>query len=278
MKIKKTTGESEDFNEQKFYKSILSAGIHESLAKDVVQEVVGNTHNLQTTDILHTATEQTLVRQEAFGLAAKYNLKRAIVDLGPSGFPFEQYIARVFDAYNYTTKTNQTLQGKCVTHEIDVIAERDNNHYLIECKHHHYAGAKTNVRVALYIYARFLDVVNQWIKDQGTSQDQHAPWLVTNTRATEDAIAYAKCVGMQVLAWHYPIGQGLNHLIENKHLYPITVLPNLNSKVKRALLDNRIILVRELLEHNSAQLRKRTRLDTRTIDHMRMITEQLVQL
>jgi hypothetical protein len=260
IQIKITTGAIEDFTEDKLYNSMRSAGVEHSLAQEVVRMVVHDNNNLASTDILHAATSQALVRKDALAAAARYNLKRAIIDLGPSGYPFEQYIAQIFEAYGYTTKTNQMIRGKCIMHETDVIAKRGNEHYMIECKHHHYAGAKTNAKVALYVYARFLDIVDSWSKQEGTSKDNHRPWLVTNTRASSDAIAYAECVGMKVLAWHYPENAGLNHFIESKRLYPITVLPKLSARAKTALLKQDIILVKEFAAKSEPTLAKLTKL------------------
>lgn len=260
VNIQKTTGEKEKFKEGKFMQSMQSAGVDHSLAQEVIRLVVHDKNNLTSTDALHSAAEKALVKKDALASAARYNLKRAIIDLGPSGYPFEQYVARIFNAYGYKTKTNQIVQGKCISHEIDIIAKRDNRHFMIECKHHHYAGAKTKAKVALYIYARFLDVLETWSKQEGTNHDQHVAWLVTNTRASADAIAYAECMGMKVLAWHYPKNKSLNVFIEDKGLYPITVLPRLNKKSKTVLLKNNIILVSDLLEFSPEQLIKLTHL------------------
>lgn len=261
IQIKKTTGVSEDFTQDKLYNSMRSAGVEHSLAQEVLRMVVHDNNNLVSTDTLHAATSQALIRKNALAAAARYNLKRAIIDLGPSGYPFEQYIARIFDAYGYTTKTNQMVRGKCIMHEIDVIAKRGNEHYMIECKHHHYAGAKTNAKVALYVYARFLDVLDTWSAQEGTTKDNHRPWLVTNTRASSEAIAYAECMGMKILAWHYPENAGLNQHIENKRLYPITVLPKLSARTKTALLKQDIILVNEFAAQSEATIAKLTRLN-----------------
>lgn len=249
MDIKKTTGEVVPFKEDKFYTSMRSAGIEHSLAQEVLRMVTHEKNNLISTDALHSATQQVLVEKNELALAARYNLKRAIVDLGPSGYPFEQFIAHVFRAYGYEAKTNQTIQGKCVQHEVDVVAEKEGMRYMIECKHHHFSGAKTNVKVSLYVYARFLDVSQSWSIQDGKSVDQYKPWLVTNTKMTSDAIAYAECVGMKLLAWHYPRHKGLNELIEFKQLYPVTVLPYLSKKINRALIQNNIVMAAQVKEY-----------------------------
>lgn len=265
MDIIKTTGNKEQFEEKKYLDSLRSAGIEHSLAEEVSRMVRHDAHNLANTNALHKATETALVERNQLAEAARYNLKRSISRLGPSGFPFEQYIARLFDAYGYDTKTNLTYDGKCVKHEIDVLAEKDGVHHIMECKHHHNPGAKTDVKVALYFHARFMDIISVLKKTEPgpprrdksrLGHKRYVGWIVTNTRATKDAIAYAECEKIKVLAWHYPKQGGLNDLIERKLLYPITALPNLHARTIKNLLSKNIILVKELQNMTPKELKK----------------------
>ena len=41
-----------------------------------------------------------------------------------SGFPFERYVARLFDAMGYATQVGIVLPGKCVTHDRDRVGEQ----------------------------------------------------------------------------------------------------------------------------------------------------------
>ncbi|MDP3970526.1 MAG: restriction endonuclease [bacterium] len=273
MEIQKTSGKREQFLEEKYVESMRSAGVEHSLAQEVARMVTHDKYNLTSTDRLHVATEKVLVAKNDLAAAARYNLARAISDLGPSGYPFEQFISRLFQAYGYKTKTNQIVQGKCVTHEVDVIAQKEDKHYMIECKHHHYPGVKTNVKVALYTHSRFLDVLEIW--HQGNDKSKYQAWLVTNTKATKDAITYAECAGMKVMAWHYPKNQGLNQLIEAKGLYPITVLPNLASKSIKVLLKNNYILTSDLKGQSSQDIRRKTNFSNSVISKILEAYQQL---
>lgn len=275
-RITKTTGETVIFEEEKYMESMRSAGIEHSLAEEVRRMVMHDKHNLESTDALHAATERALLEQNEIALAAKYNLKRAIVELGPSGYPFEQYMAEVFRAYGYIANTNQRIQGKCVQHEVDIVAEQDGYRYMIECKHHHYSGAKTNVKVALYIHARFLDVLHTWIKNDDIHPEKAQAFLVTNTRMTTDAIQYAECVGMRVLAWHYPKGKSLNELIENKQIYPITMLPGVDGKIRKKLLDADIVLAADLQKYSIERLVKKTKLSPQVFERLRNEADALM--
>ena len=105
---------------------------------------------ITTKQIYQTAFD--LLKKDSRSNAGRYNLKRAIMALGPSGFPFEQYIESVFEQQGYKVKVNQFLEGVCVTHEIDVLAENDRHVLLIECKYHNKQGLFSDVKVPLYSF------------------------------------------------------------------------------------------------------------------------------
>ena len=171
------------------------------------------------------------------------------MELGPSGFPFEKLIGKILDQEGFQTKVNVIAQGNCVQHEIDVIAQKDNNHYMIECKYHSDQKRFCNVKVPLYIHSRFLDVEKQWklLKEHETKL--HKGGVYTNTRFTTDAIQYGNCVGLLLTSWDYPIGNGLKDRIDKSGLHPLTALTTLTKAEKTKLLDTGIVLCKELHEN-----------------------------
>jgi hypothetical protein len=58
----------------------------------------------------------------------------------------------------YTVAYNRFLQGRCVQHEIDIIAERDGRRLFAECKFHNRATYRNDVKLPLYLRARSLDL------------------------------------------------------------------------------------------------------------------------
>ncbi|MGK7371644.1 MAG: hypothetical protein ACNS64_15640, partial [Candidatus Halalkalibacterium sp. M3_1C_030] len=99
-----------------------------------------------------------LLKKQSDRYAGRYKLKEALLELGPTGYPFEKFIAELLNRLNYSTEVGQVIEGNCVSHEIDVLAEKENEHYIIECKFHNRKDHKCNVKVPLYIQSRFLDV------------------------------------------------------------------------------------------------------------------------
>ncbi len=246
----KSSGQKEEFKPEKLFSSLIRIGVDEKRAEEIVSEVSRNIKNNTSTRDLYKYTLH-LLWEKKYPQAHRYALREAIMQLGPEGYPFEQFFAKILRAYGYFTETNKIMRGKCVTHEIDVIAEKDGKRYLIECKYHNEYGIKTDVKVTLYVYARFLDLRKYF----------DYVWIATNTKLTWEAISYAKCIGMKVTAWRYPFNQGLEKMIENKKLYPITVIPNLDTVIRRRMLQNKIILLKDVINTDSEELSKILEID-----------------
>lgn len=180
--------------------------------------------------------------------ASRYGLKQALLRLGPSGFPFEVFVGELFKRLGYQVSLNQIIKGKCVDHEVDVIAVKDTKHFVVECKYHHSQGVKTDVKVALYVWARFQDIVEEWQGDPKHHQEYHQSWVVTNTRCTSDAYQYGRCRKMRVISWDQPAGEGLRELVNQTGLHPITCLSTLPTKVTEALIKADIVDIQQFLK------------------------------
>jgi hypothetical protein len=257
MEIIKATGEKTNFEKNKIEKSVLKAGASKNLAKIVARKVENQIQKGSSTEkILNTTLKYLDKRPE---IAARYDLKRAIMSLGPSGFPFEEFFSQVLQNYGYKTQTGKSIRGKMILQEIDIIAERKLKH-MIEAKYHNSRGIYTDTKVAMYTYARFLDVKSNQ-KEKFTNS-----WLVTNTRCTSNAIKYAHGVNLKIIGWSYPNKGNLQELIEKKGLYPITIIPGMSKKVKEKLFHSKIILAKDLANHKITELIEKTGLDKKTLE------------
>ncbi len=261
MDIIKASGEKEKFSEEKLYESLKRAGVKSEFARSVVKEVGKKVKpDITSEDILKHASRCITKRDPI--LAARYNLKHAIMALGPSGFLFEQYVAAILEEYGYDTEVGIMVRGGCVTHEVDVVARKENKHFMIECKYHNSRGIYSDLKVALYTHARFLDIKKVWEAQSGHKYFFHQPWLVTNTKCTSQAIQYAECAGLRIISWRYPKDAGLESLVEEKGLYPVTVLPSVNRYAKERLAENNIMLAKDLLDYSPNDLRKKMRINS----------------
>lgn len=240
--IRKASGETEPFSREKLDRSLSMTGASPALIDRVIDRVLKKISPGISTRKLYRMAYQFL-QKEARYLAARYSLKRAVMSLGPSGYPFEKFVGALLQKQGYETQVGVILQGACVTHEVDVVAIKGNHRRLVECKYHNHEGIKCDVKIPLYVYARSLD-----LKNNSPSELVSEFWLVTNTKFTSDAIKYSECVGLNLLSWDYPEGRSLKLLIEKESVHPITCLTTLKSNQKKKLLSNNVVLCHEIME------------------------------
>jgi hypothetical protein len=245
--VVKATGEKELFSDEKLRRSVKRAGIPDEKSDKVLRHIRDILYPDIPTSIIYRHIIEFL-KDESY-LSGKYSLKQAIMDFGPTGFPFEKFIAKIFTHLGYFTETDLIIPGKCVTHEVDVLARKSKEEFLMECKFHNLPGRRTDIKIALYVYARFQDIMEN--RENGLIKDaNHTMWVVTNTKCTIDAISYARCRGMRVLSWGYPPTGNLQDEIENYRLHPVTCLRTISPYHIKKLLDKEIVLCRDLVSGN----------------------------
>ena len=242
MKILKSTGLTDTFDEKKLHLSLAKAGVPEADIPEIINEVSrGVKENMKSTEIFKKSC--SLLGKRSKQWAGRYRLKRAILELGPSGFNFEQLVSKLFQRKAYETRTNLIMTGQCIDHEVDVRAENEDEIILVECKFHNHPGYRSDVRTALYIYSRFEDIKDN---PKNSSQKYHRGAIFTNTRFTQDAVKYGQCKGLRLIGWGSPSDENLQQLLESAFLYPITCLPVLSNWEKKALLDSGLLLCSDI--------------------------------
>lgn len=250
FEVVKATGKRERFELSKLQNSLANAGA----GAPVIQSVVST---LESGGFFTDGTTTKNIYQEAYRLlkknynatAGRYKLKQALFELGPTGFPFELLVAEVFIQLGYQVAIGQVVQGICVSHEIDVLAENENTIFMIECKFHNRKDHHSSIQTPLYIQSRFLDVKQAWEKNQEYAGKQMHGYIITNTRFTSDAISYAECMDLKLMSWDYPKKEGLKDLIERAGLYPITSLASLTRKEKTLMLEHKVVHCRGLSQN-----------------------------
>ncbi len=246
--ITKADGSRELFEESKLIESLKNAGGSDEIVEDVVDHVSHHMYDgMPTSEIYSHAFK--LLRQHSMPLAVKYSLRRALSELGPDGFPFEKYISKVFQAWGYETMTDQMVLGVCVAHEVDVVAWNKEKLVMVEAKFHNELGMKSDLKVALYIKARFDDLRGNMFNYGGIVRKLDEGWLVTNTKFTDQAIRYGECQGVKMLGWNYPAKGNLQDIIEELRLHPFTCLITINNTYKKELLKKGIVLCTEIFNN-----------------------------
>lgn len=245
--ITKFTGEKEVFDPQKLRDSLARARVNPEVISKIVTHIESEIkEGMSTKEIYHHAFE--LLKKEEKPAAARYSLKKAVMELGPTGFAFEKLVAEIFRAKGFETEVDVEMLGECVPHEVDVVAWNENKLIVVEAKFHNQIGLKSDLKVALYIKARFDDLAHT-IFDYGKKRRIDESWLVTNTKFSRQAITYAECKNMKLVGWNYPAKGNLQDLIEDAGLHPITCLTSLTQKEERALMAVGVVLCKQAREN-----------------------------
>ncbi len=244
IEIKKSSGEKVAFSLDKLKASLRRSGANEKDVQDILNIVRDELYQgISTREIYNRA--YALLKKKKSVFASKYKLKKAIYELGPTGFPFEKFIGQVLKYSGYRTDVGVIVSGMCVSHEVDVVAIKDEITVYIECKFHSEEGRNCDVKVPLYINSRYRDIVDKHANGDPTHTEGR---VVTNTRFTADAVAYGTCAGLKLLSWDYPKDNGLKDRIDRLGLYPITVSTLLTMREKNFLLGRDVVLCKQLLD------------------------------
>jgi ATP cone domain len=252
VQIIKADGGSEFFKVEKLRRSLRRAGATPEEINSIVVQIQAELYEAITTQEIYRRAF-ALLRQTELPIAARYSLRRALFSLGPTGFPFEVFLGRLFTHEGYHTRTGILIEGHCATHEIDIAAWNDTHSFVGEAKFHARPGVKTDLQVAMYSYARLLDLKDNRICQESIC-DIKEFWLVTNTKFTSAAERYAECVGINLLSWDYPRHNNLHDRIQRAKIYPITVLQSLNLNQVKILIERGIIICKDLLDNPAVLL------------------------
>jgi HJR/Mrr/RecB family endonuclease len=237
--ITNSEGQSIKFSEDRLRSSLMKAGASLFFANEITEEIKRELKNgLPKYQVFQHAFK--LLKKKEKLSAARYKLKQGILELGPAGFAFEQFIAELFKSKGYHVKVGQYVEGKCVSHEIDVIASNNQETILIECKYHNRLDLKCDVKVPLYIHSRFND-----IKNKGFYKDFKG-YIFTNTSFSDDARSYAICSDINIVDWNSDKKNSLKDMIYEHDLFPITCLLSISKEEKAIFLNQNIVLVKQL--------------------------------
>ncbi|HLV45477.1 MAG TPA: restriction endonuclease [Flavobacterium sp.] len=248
IKVKKQDGELTPFNATSLRKSLLQSGASETEADLVYEKVTQDMYDgIGTKELYGRAFAELKKVRRSF--AARYSLKAAIKQLGPEGYHFEKWIAKIFQKQGMDAVTSQTLQGCAVTHEVDVLAAKNDELWICECKFRNDDSAKIGVTTPMYFLSRFNDLKPNTFDYFGKQLRPAYGCLITNAHFTSDSIDFANYYAVELLSWSYPEDRNIKSLTEKFGLYPITCLTTLNEMQKQMMLSKNCLLVREIVDN-----------------------------
>jgi hypothetical protein len=263
------SGEREPFSKAKVYRSAKRVGAQAKTAREIAIIIDKEAYDGIKTSKIFSRIKQ-LLKKESLGLAIRYNIKEGIRKLGPTGFPFEKYVAGIFKDLGYEVDINLIIPGKCVRgYEIDFVAKKGNLIYIGECKYKMCSGDRVDSNDALANYARFLDISSgNYFKKAKEKGIILKTILVTNSKFSGRANDYCNCVGAELLGWKTPKGRGLEYFIDTRKLYPITILPGLKGYLRDVLVQERLMLARDLLKINPLDFSKKHNIPLKHIQNI----------
>jgi hypothetical protein len=239
--VLKANGKREVFDPEKLKASLLRSGASNKSADEVILHITPELHDEMTTAEIYKHAFEILHGLEG-PVARRYSLRRAVMELGPTGFSFEDFVSEILKAKGYKTLTRQTVLGGCVPHEVDVVAWNDKKLIMCEAKYHNELGTKSDLKVALYVKARFDDLKGYVFNYGGEDRPLTDGWLVTNTKFSSTAINYGICQNLTMIGWNYPEHGNLQEMIEEEMLHPITCLETLSLSDKKMLMSKNVVL------------------------------------
>lgn len=243
--ITKSDGSKEPFDPRKLRDSLVSARASLEVADEIVASITQSIHPNDTTARIYQAAHRMLARRERH-VASRYGMRRSLLELGPTGFPFEKFIGELYRAEGYDVAVGEVMYGSCVSHEVDVLAWNDMDLITLEAKFHNDLSFKTDTKVVLYVKARVEDLQTHPHKIAGKSRMVTRGAIATNTKFTDTAETYAACVGMELLSWETPRGDNLYDRMSRYGVFPVSCLTSLSTREKKAVAEAGIVDTKSL--------------------------------
>lgn len=274
-KILKSNGERVDYSPNKIRETLKRAGVRPTTIDHVMARAEARLKDGMATKHLLAIVRKEL-RKEDRCASHRYNLRRGLLRLGPAGFKFERYVSSILTAYGYRAEVpEKDLDGLCVPHEIDVIAEKDGKRVLIEAKFRNTFEDTVTLKDAMATWARFMDI-NEGARTRKTDAYDEL-WIVTNGRFSDRAQQYCSCKDIRMVGWSES-EHSLARMVDHQALYPITVIDDLRQWELDAFAKKGYMLCREIAEKDPAKLTRQTGISADRAERLVRDCKQIVTL
>ncbi len=237
--IKRADGRVEEFDSMRVLSLCKRLGVPGKFAHEVIAKVKNQLKYGDTTQRI----AQLVKAELPFRFSLLYGLREAVAALEPA--KFEVYVSRVLIANGYACTTNVIIPGEAIEHEVDIIAAKKDNLFLVECKHHINPHRDCGLDNVLQLQATLEDIEDGYKKKQNPYHFTQG-WLITNTRFSAHASHYAAAKNIMLSGWRYKSTFSLTHMIEHKHAFPTTIL-QLPRHVISFFMRNNILTIQDIL-------------------------------
>ena len=253
--VTKADGSRQLFDREKVVKTCLRMGANRQIAYEIAEKVEKRLYDGISTDKILQMIFR-LLRKHKPTLRYFLDLRKGL-SLMSSKPEFEKFVQILLAHHGFEVSPNQIIRGKCVGHEVDAIARKDGVTYFVEAKHHSNYHTPTGLDESRIARAVLEDVAEGFVLGKSDLKIDRA-MIVTNTRYSEHARRYGKCRNILQIGWSSPINLGLQNMIEEKKLYPLSCLRGLKSENRMQLVNSGIVLMKQLVEEEPSKLARET--------------------
>jgi len=264
--VKKADRSVQPFDKAKIVKTCLRMGANREIAEEISEKIEAKAYDGMETEVIlqmifrHLRKHRPLIRH-FLDLRKGLSLLRSKPD-------FERFVQIMLIEKGCRVSSNRIIRGRCTEHEVDAIASKDDVTYFVEVKHHLNYHTPTGLDESRIARAVLEDVTEG--RELGLNNlEIDRAMIVTNTKFSEHAKQYGECRGISLIGWSYPPYQGLQDLIEEKKLYPITCLKRLKQETMMKLSSVGIVTMKQLVREEPEDLATKTELERKTLETIR---------
>jgi hypothetical protein len=255
--VTKANGTRQPFDKAKLVRTCRRMGATEETAHHIAKSIEAKLFDgIETKKILSmifvSMRKHKPILKHMIDLRKSLSLLRSKPD-------FELFIQLLLKEYGYDVVPNLIIRGKCVEHEVDALASKEGKTMIVEVKHHfdyHTPTGLDEARIARAVFEDATDGHEIGSNDLGIDDVM----IVSNTKLSGHAERYVNCRNIKHVGWSHPPKSALQNLIEDKKLYPITILRGLRSPVRDKLVSAGIVMIKQLTEIDPNELRRRARI------------------
>ncbi len=274
MFVTKFDGSKQPFDKSKIIRTCLKLRASIEQANIIANKIEKRAYDgISTKEILRMIF--SYLKEFRPSLKYQIDLRDSIALLRPKP-DFEHFVADILEEFGYKVMKNQIIQGKCVEHEVDVIAKKNDEIVYVEVKHHVQPHTYTGLDVFLRAKAAFEDLKKGY-ELRKHNYNFNKAMVVCNTKISDHAKKYANCENIEYIGWKYPEGRSIEEIIEKNKLYPITFLKQLKQKEVISFLDSGIITLKDLIKTNFHDLKRMTRISSNRLSEILRLARNILE-
>jgi hypothetical protein len=253
IRVTKWDGRLEEYNSRKVRKTLTRIGASNDVADEIIEKLEDEIYDkIQTEKILDMVFD--MLNEYKSSVSFMKDLRTALAQMKPKP-DFELYIRTLMEAQGYETQASRVIQGFCVTHEIDGVLSKNDTITYLEVKNHHDSHTYTPFNITLAAKSKSDDIREGYEKGLNNYNFDEV-LIVCNTRLTDHARQYAECVGIKHIGWNEPTGRGIDALITESKIYPVTMLRELSSNEHDILSGEGVVTLQDLIDARSIKIRQ----------------------